>query len=205
MKQYFKYLSSNACSKIILILILLWPPTVSHSISINRDFTKEEIQSLPLPIQTKLLFYLGDRRPETQQTVDKYMKIYGAGYNGLHHYGMGLIYLNRYLMRPTEGESDFFLKRAIDEFSFNLSKVDLNNLKSHNAKFLTDFFPAMFYKRGTAYFYKNETTKAMFDFYAAIKIKPSYYPAYQMLSNCYMVLGNPKKAKEILDLGKKKL
>lgn len=186
------------------ILIFFCLPAISFSASIHKSFTTSEMKSLPLPIQIKLRFYLGEKSPELRKKVDRYMRIYGPGYNSLHHFGMGLIYLNRFMNPRSKYYQDtFFLGHAINEFNFELSRFDPSKYNRGKSKFIDTFYPAMTYKRGEAYFYKKNITKAMMDFYTVIKMKPSFFLPYSMLSQCYLLLDQPQKARKILEHGKK--
>jgi len=166
-----------------------------------KVFTEVEIRSLPFLIEAKLRFHLGDKRREIREVVDENIRKYGWGYNTLHHYGKGLIYLNRVKLGIMREKKDFLLKIAINEFSFSL---DPEKIKTFSKEFIKVFLPAMYYKRGETLLLQGEAVKAIADFESSIKIEPSNYVAYVMLSECYKRLGRLTEAEKILQLGQER-
>ena len=186
-----------------IIVIVSWNffPSNAYAQYQIKPFTEYELRSLPPLIQIKLRSHLGDKRPQIKRAVDKYIKEFGWGYNGLHHYGKGLIYLQRVY----SGEKDNYirkllLKYAVDEFTFIIAPHKMK--KWGNERFNSYFAYEIYSKRGEALLLQNEIGKAAIDFQHAIKIKPSYFHAYLMLSECYMRLGDNENAKKILELGR---
>ena len=166
-----------------------------------KEYTEYELRSLPPLVQLKLRFYLGDKTPEKKRVVDKYIKKFGRGYNSLHHYGMGLIYLQRVYRGGIDNSMrKFLLKLSVSEFTFVIAP---HKMKKWGTKRFNSYFAYKIYsKRGEAFLLQNEIGKAAIDFQHSIKIKPSYFYAYLMLSECYKRLGDNENAKKILELGR---
>ena len=94
----------------------------------------------------------------------------------------------------------FLLKLAVSECTFILAP---HKMKKWGTKRFNSYFAYEIYsKRGEALLLQNEIGKAVIDFQYAIKIKPSYFHAYLMLSECYMRLGDNENAKKVLELGR---
>jgi tetratricopeptide (TPR) repeat protein len=135
--------------------------------------------------------HLGNRHPAIANANKMYLKKFGEGYRAAHHYGFGLICLNRVY----RGESKNNLNWAVGEFDFVINWVKKLNTS-------LPFLYEVWYKKGEALVLKDEIAKAIQSFSQSIKLKPDYFPSYAMLSACYQRLGHYEKAKEILEIGR---
>ena len=108
----------------------------------NKPFSEAELRSLPPLIEVKLRHYLGERPPQVVKVVDENIRKYGWGFNGLHHYGMGLIYLKR--VANGDANRNFLLESAYNEFTFSLKP---HAVKTYTKLFCSTFLPENVYKR----------------------------------------------------------
>ena len=165
----------------------------------NNIFTESELHSLPDLIQLKLRYHLGGNKDKQMlKLIRHYTQIYGAGYFTVHHFGKGLIYLNRAQFNATNTTYKArMLKYAIEELGYAL---DPNKLVKwgNNKAFETTFVYLMYSKRGEAYMQQGNLAAAASDFMHSINIMPSYANAYVSLSQCYRRIGDTRKADEIL-------
>ncbi len=170
---------------------------------VTTEFTEPEIQSLPDLIELKLRAHLDlhqkVKNSKSRALAQKYIDKYGWGYNTLHHFGKGLIYLNRYKkIQNNPHEKAVYLKYAIGELSFSIKP---RKVKTYSKLFIFTFLPSIYFKRGEAYLFNNDVPEAINDFLSVIKIKPTFYQAYLKLSECYRRLGDNENAEKILLLG----
>ena len=173
---------------------------------VSEGFTEYEVQSLPDLIELKLRAHFdyaqGIKNSKYEALAQKYIDKYGWGYQTLHHYGKGLIYLDRYYKNQKHPSGkEIWLKWAIGEFSFTLEP---GKVKSYTRVFILTFLPSIYYKRGEAYLLSNNFSMAINDFSSVIKIRPTYYKAYLSLSECYRRIGDNENAEKILLLGKQR-
>jgi tetratricopeptide (TPR) repeat protein len=174
-----------------------------------ETYTESELRSLPKLVELKLRCHLTQYLPqgctddsEMHRVVVEYIKKYGYGFNGLHHYGKGLIYMQRVKRLPMDPDfRDSLIKLSIGEFSFILKEPGYLS----NREFQLDFGCHIFYARGDAYLTMGNFAQAARDFISAIKLHPSFPDAYLGLSECYKRLGNEEKAKEVLELLKSRV
>lgn len=135
--------------------------------------------------------------------LKKYWKIMGPGYRYLHHVGYGFIHMNRlrlYNAQMSDLDKRRVLTSAVGEFDFVIKHMKRYGI---DPKSLPVYF-LIYVKKGEALLMLGEISKAMRAFTNAIKLKPNYYYSYLKLSECYVKIGDNKKAKEILEIGKKK-
>jgi tetratricopeptide (TPR) repeat protein len=172
----------------------------SQDVKDYNVFTEAEIRSLPYPIQIKLRYHLGGSQdPELGKIIDKYIKVYGVGFNTLHHYGKGLIYLQRYRKGAYTSEINrtFILGVTVNELSFIL---DPKNHFESQPNFRSVYLYKIYCARGDTYFALGKLPQAANDYISSIKIESSYSPAYLGLSECYRKLGNLAEADKILQI-----
>lgn len=172
--------------------------------AVSESFTEAELAALPFSIEIRTRYYLWDRKnPIIQKKMKPYIDKYGFGYRTIHHLGVGMMYLNRiksnFLMKTPR--KNFLIKSAISEFSFILDPVKRTQ---YNYKFIRTYLPSVFFKRGEAYYMMNQPGEALKDLYQVVKLKPAYYPAYVLMSQCYRAVGDVTNAKKILMVGEKK-
>lgn len=164
-------------------------------------FTEQDFSKLPDMIEVRTRYYLFERTQKLEKIMAPYKKKYGYGYGTIHHYGVGQIYLNRVnfdlLMNPQK--RTHLIKSAINEFGFVLNP---NKYPKYSKLFKRKFLPVVLSKRAEAYMLLNDIPNAIRDLHAAIKITPSYYNAYLMLSKCYQSIGNTETAAKVLEIGK---
>jgi tetratricopeptide (TPR) repeat protein len=174
---------------LIFVCILL----TSTLYPIYNPVSEYEISLLPEYLQAKVKYYLGMRTQNVLEAVDKYNKFLGKSvYSPLHHFGLGLIYIRRAQANSSYPKRSFDIDSSINEFSFVIN---------HSPRDSFVLFE-VYFKRGESYMLKNDITKAMKDFLDTIALKPDYFNAYFMASECYKRIGDIKNAETMLELGR---
>ena len=215
-----KYLKERHCKlfilpwikSIILVLSLLsfgfsrYAYTESKPWQIHPRNDKYEQAKLPEYLQLRIKAMTmnpGHEEVKKNPKFIKWKKIMGPGYSYIHHFGFGLIQMNRlrlYGSRMSDSDKKAALNGAVAQFD-----VVINIMKKHgrDPKSLPVFYQ-IYVKKGEALLTLGENAKAMRAFTNAIKLKPDFYYSYLKLSECYVKIGDNENAKKILEIGKKK-
>jgi len=122
--------------------------------------------------------------------IARWYQTLGPTFNSLHHYCWGLMKTNRaLLLAPSQQVRSFYLKSAIGEFDYVIQRAT------------PDFvlLPEILTKKGEDLFRLKEDGLAVMELNRAISLKPDYWPPYAALSDHYKEVGNPEKARELLD------
>lgn len=116
----------------------------------------------------------------------------GETFNGMHHYCWGLMKTNRamFLVR-TEQARNFYLNDALSEFDWVIDRAP------------PDYFlmPEFLTKKGENLIRLGRVSVGILELNRAIRLKPSYEPAYAALSDHYRDSGDVAKAREVLEKG----
>jgi len=125
----------------------------------------------------------------SQETKEKYYRIYGPIFTHMHHYCWGLDKLNIQLqsLKP----SAFWLENVIHEFDYVLGHKDPK--KSIKAEIFT--------KKAQVLLMLNKNIEAVNSFLNAIKFNKRYVPAYFYLSSYLSKIGEKNEACKILKFG----
>jgi tetratricopeptide (TPR) repeat protein len=176
----------------LFFCLLLYPSLGMTKCEYFNSVTDDEIKLLPHYLEVKVRSFCNDKPEDVVRDYKKYSDKLGFPvYSPLHHYGLGLIYMNRVKTMGNYPKRSFDIGSAIGEFGFVIK---------HSPPYSFILYE-VYYKRGEAYLYNKQLSAAMRDFYKSAELKPDFLDAYVMLSECYTKNGDPKKAEEVLKLG----
>jgi|WetSurMetagenome_2_1015567.scaffolds.fasta_scaffold619552_1 tetratricopeptide (TPR) repeat protein len=190
-------MSTNAITKYLhfsLFWLLLFP-SIGYGVvkcQYYNPVTEDEVKLLPHYLEVKVRSFCHDKTEDVVREYKQYSDKLGFPvYSPLHHYGLGLIYMQRVKSRTNYPKRGFDLRAAIGEFGFVIQHSPPSSFVLYE----------VYYKRGEAFLLNDDLENAMKDFNKSAALKPEFLNAYVMLSECYRRVGDEKRAEEVIKLG----
>jgi len=123
---------------------------------------------------------------------EEYFRIFGDGFNHMHHYCRGLFALHEAAqITDNQNRRDGRYQRATIEFNYVLV---------HSPKSLV-LRPEILVKKGLALLAIDRDVDAIKCFQEAVSLRPDYVPAYVALSNYLKRIGEDAEARRVLEAG----
>lgn len=176
-----KYIISLITTITLFSMPVAWPADVQFGYP-----TDEEIRYLPKYCKAKLRY--NNKHPESI----KWKSVIGPNYIDVHHYCNALASLVR--ANRFDNNRGYYLQGVLTELTYMI--------KAAKPGFV--LLPEILVKRGKTFQIQKKMSEALSDYTNAIKLKPSYSPAYAALSDLHRELGEIKKAHDTLERGLKK-
>ena len=173
----------------LLATILLSPIANAYKHYPNFNPTSAELRLLP--DYCRSAHHGMENTPVALAKREKWEPILGKNYNHIHHYCSGLLAARRSAREINEKKRMRQYKRVVGE---------MNYVDKH---FPADYVlrPELHVKRGRALAALGQKPKAISEFHAAIKSKPTYATAYAALFDLYMEMGLVNDAEKTLKAG----
>lgn len=181
-----------------ILLAVIGSMWAGYAFSYDASWPSQK-DMLGLPEYCKPLPFMGGRGGNYATQMPEWQKwepMLGETYKHTHHYCNGLNFIRR-ADRAIGNSNDvrLLLKLATNEFSYVIERAPESFM----------LLPEMLTQRARVYLRLNEIGKAIMDFNAAIKVGPTYAPAYAGLIDLYVDLKNIKEAKKVYEAGIKEI
>ncbi len=156
----------------------------------DRDLSLAELRVLPGYCQVKWKYGENRNAPEVQ----KWVSILGEDYVHIHHYCLGLNFVNR-ANRSFGNQSDttYLLRKA---------EGNLIYVVKHTKESLV-LLPEVYVQLGKVYVRQGKGGEAGAQFQKAIKLRDDYSPGYAALSDMYKGNNNRAEALRVVEEGLK--
>ena len=124
--------------------------------------------------------------------IERWKVVLGPTYEHMHHYCWGLMKTNRgVLLARTEQARSYYLSDAVTEFDYVIARSPRDFI----------LLPEMLSRKGENLVRLGRGGAAVVSFELALQAKADYWPPYAHMSDYYKNLGEPDKAREILERG----
>lgn len=124
--------------------------------------------------------------------IEHWKAVLGATYEAMHHYCWGLMKTNRgMLLARSRQAREFYLGDAIQEFNYVIQRAP--------DEFI--LLPEILTRKGENLIRLGRGPLGVVELERASALKPDYWPPYTHLSDYYVSLGEPGKARETLERG----
>jgi tetratricopeptide (TPR) repeat protein len=147
-----------------------------------------------LPLYCRYTQDFINRFPGTDRTVEqeRWKSSMGPTFIHMHHYCYGLMNINRATYLSTDTRDKLFnLSNSVLEFDYVIERAPLD----------FPMLPEILTKKGETLIKLSRPGEAMIELQRAIKIKPTYEPAYATASDYYKETRQFAKAREWLEKG----
>jgi tetratricopeptide (TPR) repeat protein len=128
--------------------------------------------------------------------IERWKVVLGPTYIHLHHYCWGMMKANRgsYMARSRFARNHY-LSDAIGEFNYVIERSPETFV----------LLPEILSRKGETLVRLGRGGEAVLSFERSLQIKPDYWPPYGHLADYYKEMGDPAKAREMLERGLKEV
>jgi tetratricopeptide (TPR) repeat protein len=126
-----------------------------------------------------------------QSEIERWSRIMGPPFSGLHHYCWGLMATNKAMVARTRQQRLHLLETSIREFDYVLQRATRDFV----------LLPEILTKKGHNLVRLDDAARAIPELQRAIEVKPDYWPPYTVLSDYFRDVGDTAKARQWLERG----
>jgi tetratricopeptide (TPR) repeat protein len=176
-----------------IFIALLIGAMLSSTLMAQNLYTQEELRALPRVCLAQRFVHLELDRPLVSASERKQWeeRLGASDYLHFHHHCHALILAKRALSAARETERQGYFKEAVANFEY----------VQRNASSAFPLLPEVYLQKGLTLRMIGGHAEAAREFLGAIKLKPSYTPAYAALIDYYIDMGEIEEARRVLDTG----
>lgn len=172
-------------------------PLLAHILSSSTvlgqlSFSQAELKSLPRTCQAQRFIHEQIYNPITAEAERQQLQmVLGEDFTHYHHYCWALLIVRRGNTTDQPNRRYGFYDEAVKNFDYVLRNVKPSFL----------LLPEVYLQKGLTLQLMSNDAAAAREFLNALRVKPSYTPAYAALIDYYLNLGNVSEARRMLEVG----
>jgi tetratricopeptide (TPR) repeat protein len=179
---------------IAIVAVFLTQFSAPWNLLAQLSFSQEELRSLPRTCQAQQFIHDKIEFPITNEVERKHLlTVLGKDVMHYHHFCYGLMLVRRGNIADEPNQRLGLYDEAVRNFDYVV----------RNAKTSFALLPEVHLQKGLTLQLMSKQSTAAREFFNALRLKPSYTPAYAALIDYYLDLGNPAEARRILVNGLK--
>jgi hypothetical protein len=127
-----------------------------------------------------------------QVEIDKWRSVFGDTYEHMHHYCWGLMKTNRAVVLARDQQvRQAYLSDSLREFNYVIERAPKDFI----------LLPEILAKKGENLIRLGQGPRGVLELERAAELKPDYWPPYAYMSDYFKGVGDPVKARQLLERG----
>ena len=177
---------------IVIVTLFLTVFLAPSGLLAQLSFSQEELRSLPRTCQAQQFIHNDIHVPVTTEAERKQLlTVLGEDFMHYHHYCWGLMLVRRANTTDQPNRRLGIYGEAVSNFDYVV----------RNSKSSFVLLPEVLLQKGLTLQLMSNPAAAAREFFNALRLKPSYTPAYAALIDYYLELGNVAEARKMLESG----